>query len=70
MSEPRAAQRSMLQQTTQADTKPVEVSTPAELADAVVDGALDIVIINHLDLTTLELKYDSSPQISLTADTF
>lgn len=35
---------------------PVEVSTPAALADAIAAGTLDILITNHMDLTTLDLQ--------------
>lgn len=36
-----------------------KVSTPSELALAVAEGALDIIITNHLDLTVLPLQNTS-----------
>lgn len=35
---------------------PLEVKTPSELAEAVENGTLDILVTNHLDLTGLQLK--------------
>lgn len=52
-----AAQRQFERRGLLQSSMPVEVSTPSELADAVADDkAVDIVVINHLDLTVLELK--------------
>ena len=40
----------------QSSTAPVEVSSAAELVLAVKQGARDIIITEHLDLTTQSLK--------------
>ena len=47
--------------------EPVEASTPAELLDAVAGGALDILVTNHMDLTTLDLLCVPSAPIDLLA---
>jgi hypothetical protein len=44
--------RALLQTT----ASPIEVSTPEEFLSAIEDRALDILIIEHMDLTTLPWK--------------